>query len=265
MSLTVGSIETYVADSIWSEPGSYSQISAQEQVAVNLTSSTLWLVDTSKLNAETIDSPPVTLQDETVDYQTQVPFANIQATSDPIALSTGFATETSLLESSLSQDNFLQLSQVTGTIDLNSTTSATPTGSLQAGLTESTTQFTSSSTYQAATNGGSGATIAASGTATDSTTPEPTASPTSEPTSTATASSTSPSTNPTTNSATNSTTASATQSPIPNPTTSPTAAKPVPFDFSFTLGLFICIGIWIAEQMIQKRNFYQVGKSSQSR
>jgi len=117
--ITVGPIQTYADDSVSSLP-TLNGDSIQENVSVTLTSSNLWLVDTSKLNSETVD--PIN------QYALSIPENTYLATTVPVntdfnAIDTAaplINSESSYLQSSLPQGDGLTLVSVTGGTQLSS-------------------------------------------------------------------------------------------------------------------------------------------------
>jgi len=110
MSITVGPIETYVTDSDLSNPTNYAEVSTQEQVSVNLTSSTLWLVDSSTLNTQTVSTSPIVEQPLEPSVQDSVLFANIDTTAPGISLPAAINDGTSV--TSIQDTNPLLLAEV---------------------------------------------------------------------------------------------------------------------------------------------------------
>lgn len=173
--VTVGSIQTYLDDTILSAP-TVSQNTSQERVSVTLTDSNLWLVDTSKLNGQTTDSQTqVSFLNLETSSQTTVPFENV-AFNAATAAPTGLATsDSSYLQSNL-DGNSLLLAQVTGGTQLGSDgVSLTSAGS--SGGTASTSSGGSSGGLSSAGSGtgaaGSSAAPSASGSPSDSATADP--------------------------------------------------------------------------------------------
>lgn len=118
--VTVGPVQTYVDDSI-SSFTSVNQNTTQESISVNLTGSNLWLVDTSKLNGETIDpQTQYTLLNLETKYQTTVPFENIDFTAATLTSPSLDGTDSSYLQSNLPLADSLMLAQVTGATQLGS-------------------------------------------------------------------------------------------------------------------------------------------------
>ena len=130
MSITVGPIETYVTDSDLSNPTNYAEVGTQEQVSVNLTSSTLWLVDSSTLNTQTVSTSPIVEQPLEPSVQDSVLFANIDTTAPGISLPAAIDDGTSV--TSLQDTNPLLLAEVSGTSQFSSSSTTT-------GLTSSST------------------------------------------------------------------------------------------------------------------------------
>jgi len=59
MSISVGSIQLYVHGSTWLDMTQYTQFASQERVSINLTSSNLWLIDSSKLFLQSAYTPRI--------------------------------------------------------------------------------------------------------------------------------------------------------------------------------------------------------------
>lgn len=116
--ITVGPVQTYADDSVSSLP-TLNGDSIQENVSVTLTSSNLWLVDTSKLNSETVD--PIN------QYALSIPEDTYLATVAPvntdfsaIEATSLISSESSYLQSSLPETDGLTLVSVTGGTQLGS-------------------------------------------------------------------------------------------------------------------------------------------------
>ncbi|WP_088889477.1 hypothetical protein [Leptolyngbya ohadii] len=111
---TIGSIQTYVEDSILLSP-SIDQNSVQARVSVTLTDTTLWLVDTSKLSGQTADSrSQFTLLDLQTNYQIIEPFENINFAAATVAPGISLSSQSSYLQTTLPDGSSLMLVQVTG-------------------------------------------------------------------------------------------------------------------------------------------------------
>lgn len=217
--LTVGPIQTYSGDSTTT-----TQDSVQDSASVTLTSTDLWLVDTSKLNGETSDpQTQYTLATPETKDQTTVPFENVDFTATAYSLP-ALDSSTSSTLSTISDDS-LMLAEVTGGTQFSSdgtslsssnfNGSSTGTGSTGSGSLTGSSGGGGSAGAGGAPSSSSGS---ADGQATDS------------------APSTTPSTSPSTTStaiAQSATTAPG-QTPAPVPT-------PAPFEVSPTMGLLLML------------------------
>lgn len=271
---TIAPVAAYTSDTSEPTPDNYSQFSEQERVSVNLIDSDLWLVDNSQLNGQTIDEPVVSLVsllDWTTKDQTNVSLDNITAVSSSIGIpTTGTSGESNLLPSlDRSGEALLQLSEVTGSLQIDSAT--TPSGS-GGSSSFSSGEISTTSTSDSSFSGDGGGTSSSIGTpfsASTSGTPDsPTATPTEEfpPSSTTSTSVSTPSeTVPGTSSTPTSTTTSistststptstSTSTSISTPSLAPPSTEPVPvpFDVSSTLGLAIVLGIFGSRKLIQR-------------
>ncbi len=170
MSITVGPIETYVTDSDLSNPTNYAEVGTQEQVSVNLTSSTLWLVDSSTLNTQTVSTSPIVEQPLEPSVQDSVLFANIDTTAPGISLPAAINDGTSV--TSLQDTNPLLLAEVSGTSQFSATTTTTGLTSSSTG-TDLFTADTPTSTFQTPNITSSISLPGVPGTETPGTSPEP--------------------------------------------------------------------------------------------
>jgi hypothetical protein len=170
MSITVGPIETYVTDSELSNPTNYAEVGTQEQVSVNLTSSTLWLVDSSTLNTQTVSTSPIVEQPLEPSVQDSVPFANINTTAPGISLPAAINDGTSV--TSIQDTNPLLLAEVSGTSQFNSASTTTGLTSSSTG-TDLFTSGTPTSTFQTPNITSSTSLPGVPGTGTPGTSPNP--------------------------------------------------------------------------------------------
>ncbi|HEY9825891.1 MAG TPA: hypothetical protein V6D19_10610, partial [Stenomitos sp.] len=142
-SLTVAPLDNYVITSELSAPDNYASLMAPRQLSVTLTDSTLWLVDISKLRAETLSTGSLETgivdQPVTISNQLTVPFANKSYEAEPITLGNAFANlPDNWSAMTLTQDSSLQLAAFSGNVQLSSS-SSTGGFSSGGGLTSSST------------------------------------------------------------------------------------------------------------------------------
>ena len=239
--VTVGPIQTYV-NNLPTSSSTISQNPGQGSLSVTLADSTLWLVDTSKLNEKTSNpTTQITLMDLQTKYQTTVPFANVNFNAAAIAPA-ALMSQSSSLQSSLPQDNTLLLAAVTGgsqlSADGTSLASAGSSGSDPGGLTS---VAASSGLFSASAGGGSGA-------------GSPGAGGTSSGISIGVASNASPSaqTDQTAASVNPQTTSSAQATISSQPIVNAPPPAPVPFEVSPTLGLLLVLTIFGYKRLIKK-------------
>lgn len=200
-SLTVAPIDNYVITSELSAPDNYANLSDQ-QVSVSLADSSLWLVDISKLRADTTGtddlSTGITTQPIDLGNQLVVPFDNISNEAAPITLSNAFSSVPDQWSAlTLPQDSTLQMAAFTGNVQLASSSASGGTSNIGATVASTSAFSSSTSAIASSDTGSAGVTSAPS------------------------------------SSSSGSGSASETTS---SDTTSPT---PVPFEFSQTLGLLL--------------------------
>ncbi|HEY9621816.1 MAG TPA: hypothetical protein V6C78_15760, partial [Crinalium sp.] len=242
MSLSVGPIQSYIPGSTWFDLTQYSDISDQQQVSVNLTSSNLWLVDTSQLNGGTVDTAPISLVGEGQVYQSagELSATGVLSYSSPILAAAPIGSLDPISSGlTTTSDTSVQYADINGTTGSSSPGFSTDSGSF--GSSSVVNLYTSevSQSSDSATpllipgSSGSGTSTATSTTAT--TQPPGTTSTTSV--------TTTPGTQPPGSSTSDPGTATSTSLTIPPGTSSGITSDPVPvpFEFSPTLGLSLIL------------------------
>lgn len=244
--VTVGPIQTYVNDSPASS-ATISQNPGQGSVSVALTDSTLWLVDTSKLNEQTSNpAAQITLMDLQTKYQTTVPFANVNFNAAGAIAPAALMNESSYLQSNLPQDNALLLAAVTGGTQLSADgTSLASTGSSGSDPSGLASVVASSGLFSAGAGSGAGS-LGFGGTSGGiSITTASNAPPDGQTAQTANV-------NP-----------QATGSPqvtiSPQPNVSTQTPVPVPFEVSPTLGLLLVLALFSYKRLIKKTALKPIG------
>jgi len=262
-STTVAPPKDYTSASITPTPDNYAQFGAQTQVAVNLVDSNLWLVDSSKLAAQiTNTSATVPLLDWTVKSQTTVSLDNITAVDRPVNLATGSQSGLSqYLSADMPLDTMLQLSAVSGGVQLGGSASNSGSGGSSGFTSSGTSSLISTGSFQPGGESGGGIPSFSSSTGTQAgSTPQAPGTPTdgsnistgtSSGTSTGTSISTSAGTPQITSTSTSKSTSTIKTVPNLPPSSSSNPPTPVPFDLSSSLGLTILIAIWGGERMVR--------------
>jgi hypothetical protein len=137
-STVIAPIENYNSASTSPTPDNYAQFGVQEQASVNLNGSSLWLVDNSLLNSQSITTLPVVLEDRTelVKYQTSVPIESSFGNVTPINLTSNTLSESDLLEPIVVPDvNLLRLPEISGSSQVGSLSASSADGSSMSGTT----------------------------------------------------------------------------------------------------------------------------------
>lgn len=232
--VTVGPIQTYSDDSLLSSSTTTSQPVVQNNVSVTLTDSDLWLVDTSKLNAQT-ESTTSSTAFLTLDpaAQDNTTFENVtMQASSPLA-SSALESNSSSLQTSLPQGNSLMLAEVTGGTQLSSDGVSTMSTGSGVGSTGGSIDGASGSLSAGGSGGGTAFVEGGMGTASAS-------------------DSSSLGQFPET---TQTTATGVTQATSSQPSTGPPPPVPVPFEVSPTVGVLLMLAIFGCKLMVRKIAF----------
>ncbi|MBD1855440.1 DUF4114 domain-containing protein [Leptolyngbya boryana CZ1] len=134
--ISVGPIQHYVPGSTWFDLTKYDNLATQERVAVNLSSSNLWLVDSSKLFLSSDYAPRIAFLNEGAGYRSPI---QISATGNTLGEATVFS-DLSGIDSVLSSANaplrrgdWVQLSELSAGTQINF--SVIPNGVVNPGAT----------------------------------------------------------------------------------------------------------------------------------
>ena len=235
--VTVGPIQTYSDDSLLSSSTTTSEPVVANNVSVTLTESDLWLVDTSKLNAQT-ESTTSSTAFLTLDpaVQDTTTFDNVTMTASSPFADSALESTSSNLQTNIPEGGALTLTQVTGGTQLSSDSISTSSTSSSGGSTGESGGGGSGSLSGGGDSSGSGvgASGGGSGTSSSSNTSNTGQSPDIAQTATA----------------------STTQTPTsPQASASPQVPVPVPFDMSPTLGLLLISVIFGYKLLLRKIAF----------
>jgi len=132
MSISVGSIQHYVQGSTWFDLTQYTQFGSSERVSVNLASSNLWLVDSSKLFLESAYAPRLAFLNEGAGYQSPIKVTASGATTGEATAFSNLSGYNSILPNAtgpLWKGDWVQLSMMEAGTQLN--LSVTPNGVYQ--------------------------------------------------------------------------------------------------------------------------------------
>lgn len=132
MSISVGSIQHYVQGSTWFDMTQYSQFGSQERVSVNLASSNLWLIDSSKLFLQNAYAPRIAFLNEGAGYQSPIKITASGGTTGEATVFSNLSGYNSILPNStgpLWKGDWVQLSMMEAGTQLN--LSVTPNGVFQ--------------------------------------------------------------------------------------------------------------------------------------
>lgn len=224
--VTVGPIQTYSDDSLLSSSTTTSQPVVQNNVSVTLTDSDLWLVDTSKLNAQT-ESTTSSTSFLTLDpaAQDNTTFDNVTMTASSPLASSALESSSRSLQTNLPEGNSLMLAEVTGGTQLSSDGISTMSTSSSGSSSATSSGSTSGSLSGGGDSGGGGTSSSGGGAGTSSS-----------------SDSSSPGQSPNTSQTTTTSTTQTTTNP--QPSTSPSSPVPVPFEVSPTLGVLLIVVIF---------------------
>lgn len=132
MSISVGSIQHYVQGATWFDMTQYTQFGTQERVSVNLASSNLWLVDSSKLFLQNAYAPRVAFLNEGAGYQSPIKVTASGGTTGEATVFQNLSGYNSILPNAtgpLWKGDWVQLSMMQAGTQLN--LSVTPNGVYQ--------------------------------------------------------------------------------------------------------------------------------------
>jgi hypothetical protein len=247
--MTVGPIQTYLGNSTLSAP-TINQNPVQGNVAVTLTDSNLWLVDTSKLNGQTSDpAAQFALVNLQTKYQTVVPFDNVNFNATTIAPAALPTSTGSYLQSSLPQGDLFMLTSVTGGTQLSSNgtllTSSGASGGSTGGIASSGTSGGLSNTGSGSASGGGAGGGGGSGGGSGGSSGSSAAPGVASTAAVAGQSTPGATSNP-------QTTVSPQATISPQPTVNPQNPVPVPFELSPTIGLLLVL-LLFSHRFVLKR------------
>lgn len=132
MSISVGSIQHYVQGATWFDMTQYTQFGTQERVSVNLASSNLWLVDSSKLFLQNAYAPRIAFLNEGAGYQSPIKVTASGGTTGEATVFQNLSGYNSVMPNStgpLWKGDWVQLSMMEAGTQLN--LSVTPNGVYQ--------------------------------------------------------------------------------------------------------------------------------------
>lgn len=132
MSISVGSIQHYVQGSTWFDMTQYTQFGTTERVSVNLSSSNLWLVDSSKLSLSSAYAPRIAFLNEGAGYQSPIKLSASGSTTGEVTVFPNLSGYDSILPNAkgpLWKGDWVQLSMMEAGTQLN--LSVTPNGMYQ--------------------------------------------------------------------------------------------------------------------------------------
>jgi len=132
MSISVGSVQHYVQGSTWFDMTQYTQFGSQERVSINLASSNLWLVDSSKLFLQSAYAPRIAFLNEGAGYQSPIKLTASGGTTGEAVVFPNLSGYNSILPNSsgpLWKGDWVQLSMMEAGTQLN--LSVTPNGVYQ--------------------------------------------------------------------------------------------------------------------------------------
>ncbi|XGV97106.1 MAG: DUF4114 domain-containing protein [Leptolyngbya sp. BL-A-14] len=132
MSISVGSVQHYVQGSTWFDMNQYAQFGTQERVSINLASSNLWLVDSSKLFLQSAYAPRLGFLNEGAGYQSPIKLSASGGTTGSVTAFQNLSGYNSLMPNSsgpLWKGDWVQFSMMEAGTQLN--LSVTPNGVFQ--------------------------------------------------------------------------------------------------------------------------------------
>jgi len=132
MSISVGSVQHYGQGSTWFDMNQYAQFGTQERVSINLASSNLWLVDSSKLFLQNAYAPRLGFLNEGAGYQSPIKLTASGGTTGSVTAFSNLSGYNSLMPNStgpLWKGDWVQFSMMEAGTQLN--LSVTPNGVFQ--------------------------------------------------------------------------------------------------------------------------------------
>lgn len=100
MSISVGSIQKYVPGSTWFDLARYNNLATKERVSINLSSSNLWLIDSSQLRLEETYAPRIAFINEGAGYQSILKISSQGATTGEAVVFNNVSAYDSILPNS---------------------------------------------------------------------------------------------------------------------------------------------------------------------
>jgi hypothetical protein len=122
MTVTVGSIQHYDPNSSWFDLTKYQSLATSERVSVNLSSSNLWLIDSSQLYMQNSYAPRVAFLNEGAGYQSPIKLSASGATNGEATVFQNLSGSNSILPSAnapLKIGDWVQLSEIQGGTQIN--------------------------------------------------------------------------------------------------------------------------------------------------
>ena len=143
MTISVGSIQSYVPDSTWFDLTKYSTLGTQERVSINLADNNLWLIDSSALYLPYDYAPRIAFINEGAGYQSPVSMTATGATTGEVTVFANLSGTNSILPSSnapLQVGDWVQLSTIQAGTQLHF--SVTPNGVVSSARAPLSTDYT---------------------------------------------------------------------------------------------------------------------------
>lgn len=132
MTISVGSVQHYVQGKTWFDMTKYAQFGVNERVSVNLASSNLWLVDSSKLFLQNSYAPRIGFLNEGAGYQSPIRITARGGTNGEAIVFPNLSGYNSIMPNGtgpLWRGDWVQLSMMQAGTQLN--LSVTPNGVVQ--------------------------------------------------------------------------------------------------------------------------------------
>jgi hypothetical protein len=120
--ISVGPIQHYVSGSTWFDLTKYDHLATQERVSVNLSSSNLWLIDSSKLVLSSDYAPRIAFLNEGTGYRSPIRISGTGNTLGEAAVFSDLSGVNSVMPSAnapLSRGDWVQLSQLKAGTQIN--------------------------------------------------------------------------------------------------------------------------------------------------
>ncbi|MDX2215602.1 MAG: DUF4114 domain-containing protein [Oculatellaceae cyanobacterium bins.114] len=122
MTITVGSIQNYAPGQTWFDLSRYQNLAVQERVSINLSSSNLWLIDSSHLFLNNTYAPRIAFLNEGAGYQSPVKLTATGATNGGATVFQNLSGSNSILPSAnapLKLGDWVQISTIQAGTQLN--------------------------------------------------------------------------------------------------------------------------------------------------